>query len=215
MQAENFFTTEEKEKIRQAVMAAERRSSGEVVPLLVAASARYAEIELAGSAVGLVVGTLAALLWTDPWGWSPMRLPLLLPALGAGIGFVCCGIPAIKRRLIPKQRLASAVHLRSLAAFTAHGLHYTRAHTGILILASLLERRVEVLADRGIHQKVRSGTWDEVVEILTRGLKSSDACSAFCMAIGRCGEILAQHFPRPSDDRDELENRIVTDDATG
>jgi putative membrane protein len=102
-----------------------------------------------------------------------------------------------------------AVHLRSLAAFTAQGLHYTRAHTGILILASLLEHRVEVLADKGINEKVPVGTWDEVVQILTRGLKTRNACDAYCKAIERCGDILAQHFPRPPDDQDELGNKLV------
>ena len=115
----------------------------------------------------------------------------------------------MKRNLIPKNRIAEAVHLRSLAAFTAQGLHYTRAHTGILILASLLEHRVEVLADKGINEKVPAGTWNEVVQILTVGLNSGNACDAFCKAIERCGEILSQHFPRPPDDRDELSNKLV------
>ena len=97
-----------------------------------------------------------------------------------------------------------------MAAFTEHGLHYTRDHTGILIFVSLLEHQVEVLADRGINEKVEPGTWDEIVKTLTAGLKSGHACDAFCKAIDRCGEILAVHFPRQDDDRDELPNTLVT-----
>jgi putative membrane protein len=41
-------------------------------------------------------------------------------------------------------------------------------------------------------------------------LKSGHACDAFCKAIERCGEILATHFPRGVDDKDELPNRLVT-----
>jgi putative membrane protein len=108
--------------------------------------------------------------------------------------------------------MAEAVHLRSLAAFTAHGLHYTKAHTGILILASLFERRVVVLADRGINEKVRPGKWDEIVGIITTGLKSNDGCAAFCAAIEECGKILAVHFPRSPDDQDELKNNLVTEE---
>ncbi|MCI0484623.1 MAG: hypothetical protein L0Y78_08575, partial [candidate division NC10 bacterium] len=87
--------------------------------------------------------------------------------------------------------------------------HNTRAHTGILILASLSEHRVEVLADRGINEKVQPGTWDEIVRMLSAGLKSGEACAAFCAAIERCGEILAAHFPWPPDDCDELESKLV------
>ena len=98
-----------------------------------------------------------------------------------------------------------------MAAFTEHGLHYTRDHTGILILVSLLEHRVEVLADRGINEKVPPGTWNEVVDIIVAGLKSRHAGDAFCKAVERCGEILATHFPRQADDRDELPNKLIND----
>jgi len=207
--AETFFTAEEQERIRQAVVSAEQQTAGEIVPMLVSASARYVEVELAGMAVGLVVGTLAAFVLHDPW--AHIHSQLLWPLAGATLGFVICSIPAIKRRLIATDRIAEAVDLRSLAAFTAHGLHYTREHIGILILASLLERRVEVLADKGINEKVPAGTWNEVVHILTAGLKSDSACDAFCKAIKRCGEILAEHFPRRPDDQDELANKLVTE----
>jgi putative membrane protein len=206
---ENFFTPEEEERIRQAVVEAEKRTAGEIVPMIVGASRPYAEIELAGLAAGLAMGTLASLLFHDPWG--SLQLQLSLPIAGGALGFLLCRVPAIKRRLIPQRQAAEAVDLRALAAFTAHGLHYTKGHTGILILASLLEHRVEVLADRGINEKVQAGTWDEVVQIVTAGLKSGDACRGFCAAIGRCGDILAQHFPRSPDDQDELANKLVTD----
>ncbi|TAJ98979.1 hypothetical protein EPO44_10815 [bacterium] len=209
MHAEKYFTAKEKEKIRQAVMAAEKRTSGEIVPMIVGTSSRYAEVELVGLIVGLVTGTAAALIFGYSWGIAETELAW--PLFGAGLGFILCRLPSIKRRLILKKRIAEAVHLRALAAFTAHGLHYTKAHTGILIFASLFERRVVVLADRGIHEKVRDGTWDEVVQIFTSGLKSKDGCAAFCAAIERCGDILATHFPRPPDDRDELEDKLITE----
>jgi putative membrane protein len=205
--AETFFTAEEEERIRQAVVAAEQRTAGEIVPILVGASGRYAEIEIAGMGAGLVVGTLASFIFQDPW--AAIHSQLLWPLAGATLGSVCCAIPAIKRNLIANDRMTEAVHLRSLAAFTAQGLHYTKGHTGILILASLLEHRVEVLADRGIDQKVPAGTWNEVVQILSAGLKTGNACDAYCKAIERCGEILAQHFPRQPDDQDELTNKLI------
>jgi putative membrane protein len=207
--AETFFTTQEQERIQQAVVAAEQKTAGEIVPMIVNASARYAEVELGGVATGLVVGTLASFIWHDPW--ETVHSQLLWPLAGAVVGFLVCIIPALKRRLIPQDRIETAVDLRSLAAFTAHGLHYTKEHTGILILISLLEHRVEVLADKGINEKVSPGTWDEIVRIVTAGLKSGNACDAFCKAIDRCGAILAQHFPRATDDRDELANKLLTE----
>jgi len=207
MKAESFFSEAEQERIRQAVIAAEAKTAGEIVPMIVTSSARYTEIELLGVIAGLLLGMIAEGVWSDPWG-SPFLN--LWPVVGALGGFLLCRIPAAKRWLTAKPRIAQAVHTTCLAAFTEQGLHYTRNHTGILILVSLLERRVQVLADRGINEKVSPGTWDEVTKILTGGLKSGDACDAFCLAIARCGELLAEHFPRQADDKDELPNRLLT-----
>lgn len=206
---QNFFTQEEKQRIEQAVIAAESKTSGEIVPMIVAASGRYAEVELAGVIVGLIVGTVVEFIWHDPWG--PVHAYILWPLFGATLGYAVSSIPALKRRLLPRQRIAEAVHLRSLAAFAGQGLHHTKNETGILIFASLLEHRVVVLADRGIDAKVAPGTWQGVVDILIQGLRSGNACDGFCKAIERCGEVLAQHFPRQADDRDELPNKIVSE----
>jgi putative membrane protein len=210
MNPDKYFTAEEQKKIHQAVVAAERRTSGEIVPMIVGASNHYAEVNVTGLIVGLVIGSAAALTWGNPWGLTSAELAW--PLCGAALGLLLGHVPAIKRLLIPARRMADAVHMRSLAAFTAHGLHYTKNHTGILIIASLFERRVVVLADRGIHEKVQDGTWDEIVRIITSGLKSNDGCAAFCVAIEECAKILAVHFPRSPDDRDELKNNLVTEE---
>ena len=207
MKAETFFTEQEKERIRQAVVDAESKSAGEIVPMIVTSAARYTEIELLGLIAGLFAGMVIEWFWSDPWGSPYFQL---WPVFGALIGFLLGRIPDLKRLLAPSRRITEAVHTLGLASFTEQGLHYTKDHTGILILVSLLEHRVEVLADRGINLKVAQGTWDEVVHISTAGIKSGQACDAFCNAIGRCGDILATHFPRQADDKDELPNRLVT-----
>jgi putative membrane protein len=207
MNAEKFFTDDEKERIHQAVLEAESRTAGEIVPMIVTSSARYTEIELLGLVVGLFAGVIVEWFWSDPWGSEYLNL---WPVIGAFVGFLAGRISIIKRFMASKERIAEAVHTLALASFSERGLHYTRDHTGILILVSLLEHRVEVLADRGINAKVDTGTWQEVANGLTEGLKAGQACDAFCKAIGRCGEILAAHFPREPDDKDELPNRLVT-----
>ena len=207
MNAATFFTDAEKKRIHDAVIESESKTAGEIVPIIVTSSARYTEIELLGVVVGLFAGITIEWFWSDPWASDYLNL---WPIAGALAGFFLGRLAAVKRLLVSQDRIAEAVHTLALASFTEHGLHYTRDHTGILILVSLLEHRVEVLADRGINAKVDNGTWQEIVQLLTEGLKSGRACDAFCKAIQRCGEILATHFPRQSDDKDELPNRLVT-----
>jgi putative membrane protein len=209
MNAESFFSSAEKERVQRAVIAAEKTTSGEIVPMLVSKSGHYAEVDLAGLCVGLVLGTLAALIWQDPW--ASIHSQLFWPLGGAALGLITCSIPQIKRLFLSSERITEAVHMHSLAAFTGHGLHHTKDHTGILLFVSLLEHRVVVLADRGVNEKVEAGSWDEVVRIMTEGLRARDACGAFCKAIERCGEILARHFPRSPDDKDELADKLITE----
>jgi putative membrane protein len=207
MNADRFFTNAEKERIHQAIIAAESKTAGEIVPIIVTSSARYTEVELLGLVAGLFSGIVVEWFWSDPWGSEYLNL---WPVIGALVGFLTGRMSIIKRLVASKDRVTEAVHTLALASFSQHGLHYTRDHTGILIIVSLLEHRVEVLADRGINTKVEAGTWQEIVHVLTTGLKSNQACDAFCKAIERCGEILATHFPRQADDKDELPNRLVT-----
>ena len=207
MQAARFFTKAEQARIRLAVVAAESKTAGEIVPMIVTSSARYTEIELLGLVVGLCAGMMIEWFWSDPWGSPYFQL---WPVIGALLGFLLCRLPALKRILSTKNRIAEAAHTLGLASFTEQGLHYTKDHTGILILISLLEHRVQVFADRGINQKVTQSAWDEVARIITAGIRSGQACDAFCKAIERCGTILATHFPRQADDKDELPNRLVT-----
>ena len=207
MNAATFFSADEKERIHQAIIAAESNTAGEIVPIVATSSARYTEVELLSLIIGLFIGIVVEWFLSDPWGsqyWN------LWPVIGACLGFMLGRFPAVKRLLASENRIREAVHTFALASFSEHGLHYTRDHTGILILISLLEHRVEVLADRGINTKVDTGTWHEIVHMLTEGLKSNRACDAFCAAIERCGAILAQHFPRQADDVDELPNRLIT-----
>src|SRR3954471_3622311 len=68
MDANTYFSVEEQEKIRLEVAAAESRTSGEIVPMIVGSSNHYAEAGVTCLIAGLLVGAAAALVWGDPWG---------------------------------------------------------------------------------------------------------------------------------------------------
>ena len=103
-----------------------------------------------------------------------------------------------------------AVDRAARLAFLSQGLVETRDRTGILIFVSLLEHRVEVIADRGIDTKVQPGTWDGVVDATLSGIRERRAEEGLCEAIRTCGELLAAEFPPRPDDTDELANRLRT-----
>jgi putative membrane protein len=196
------FTEAEQERIRQAVQQAEQVTKGEIVPMIVPASALYRE---AGYRTGLILALLAlALLLTIeiywlPWGWHAGNAGWLLLAVVAsyGLGQWLGRIPMVIRFVTSRERMAHKVTLRAEQAFYKHGLHHTKGHTGILILVSMLERRVHVLADKGINDHVPAGTWDGLVNGIIDGIRTGNATDALCDAIARCGALLAEVIQEP------------------
>ena len=71
----------------------------------------------------------------------------------------------------------------------------------MLIFISLFERRVWVLADRGINRKVTPGRWDEIVSCIVQGIKQKRGAEAVCAAVANVGKLLADHFPLRDDGR--------------
>src|SRR5262252_491692 len=209
------FTESERERITQAVRQAERGTTGEIVPMIVQASARYRE---AGYRTGLILAwvTLALLLTVEaywlPWGWHAGNAGWLLLAVivAYGIGQWLGMVPTVVRLVTSRERMAHKVKLRAEQAFYWHGLHKTKGRTGILILVSLLERRVHVLADKGINSLVPAGTWDGLVSDILDGIRTGHAADALCAAIAKCGELLAQVSPAaPGNNTDELPDELI------
>jgi len=205
--ANKFFSEEEQQKIEAAVKAAEMKTSGEIVPMVVDSSYDYPRAELiGGGSLALATGLLISWWFGGESIW--WFLPIFIVTFFVFQQLIR-NLPDIKRKLIHPDELTAEVKEKALVSFIEQGLHETRDRTGILILISLFEHRVQVLADSGINEKVPEQTWEEIVDTIIAGLKSGDACTATCQAIERCGELLQEHFPRKHDDTDELPNLIV------
>src|SRR6266545_557733 len=104
---ETFFSKDEQARIEQAVVAAESKTSGEIVPIIVGTSARYAEAELTGLIFGMVVGTMIEFIWHDPWG--PVHAYALWPIAAAILGHLVFSTPVVKRRILPQRRIEEAI----------------------------------------------------------------------------------------------------------
>jgi putative membrane protein len=206
MKVKKLFTAEKEKQVEEAIRNAEGLTSGEIVPLVVDQSDSYPHLPFVGGMLGLLTGSLAG-IWVP--GTTSYLLFFACQALGFLAGFLILRHVSFLRRPLLSRKLAEEeVYERALRAFRELELTLTRDRTGILIVVSLLEHRVQVLADSGINARVKPGAWDEIVEIVLRGIREGDLCRGLCQAIERCGEILGEEFPLQPDDRNELPNRL-------
>jgi len=208
MNAETFFTEAENRQIAATIAGVEKKTSGEVVAMVVTASDTYPEATLLA---GLTIGGLAALLITDLFLADSLGyfLPLMITGI-IGVGGLAKILPPLLRMFIPESRLEARVSERALRAFYEKGLHATRDNTGVLFFISLLEHKVWILADTGIYRQIPQETLLVYANDIAVGIKQGQACNALCRQIEAVGNILARHFPVKSDDTNELSNQVLT-----
>ena len=77
------------------------------------------------------------------------------------------------------------------ALFLRHELFKTRERNGILILVSCFERKVEILADTGLHRRVSDAEWRPVIARMTPLLRERRFADALLEGLVATEELLA------------------------
>lgn len=218
-----FLTDADKQHISEAIRHAEQRTSGELVTVIARASDDYLYIPLLwASLIALVLPGLLLyfpILWdlivtpsaaSATWGLEVDYTTIYWTQLAV---FVVLALVfrwnPIKMRLIPRSVKHRRASRTAYEQFVAQGLHRTRDGTGVLIFVSVAEHFVEILADYGINEKVDEEAWSDIVSGFVQRVKAGEIAAGFLVAVDRCGALLAEHFPRPADDTNELPNHLV------
>lgn len=214
--AQKFLTAREYDQINAAVEAAEKLTAGEIVCMVQSASYHYPMSEVIGGATLALPTALVLTPLVGGWLWLGTQNMWIFLSILAPV-FVLChwlvrSCPWLKRLFISKREITEEVEEAAVTSFFKHGLYRTKEGTGILIFISVFERKVWVLADKGIDAKVSSDHWQSVVADITQGIRDKQAAASICRAIETIGRTLATHFPVAPDDINELENIIVADD---
>lgn len=97
---------------------------------------------------------------------------------------------------------------RAEKVFAHLKMHGTKERNGVLIYMAVLNKKIAVIGDKGIHQKLGNEFWQKIVADLIKKFKASSKANALSECIGECGEQLGKFFPRKEDDTNELTNSI-------
>lgn len=192
MKVERLFTEDARSRIADAVRRAEALTRGEIVTVVVERSDPYPEVRMRGALLLAALATGVVLVLRLPLGLSELVLAQVVAGVAGGLLSLW---DPLERLLAGPRAIDDAVRARAVRAFAEQGLHRTAEGTGVLVFASLFERRAVVLGDKGIHDKVGDAEWDRAVSALVAGLHDRDPGRGFVDAVAICGARLAQHFP--------------------
>jgi putative membrane protein len=187
--------------VAEHVARAERGTAGEIVVVLAERSAGYERQRVAVSFTATLLGALALYTFVpalDELWVLCAEAPLML------LTWWLSGLPAVTRRLVPARLQHEAVLARAEQAFIEQGVTETRERSGVLLFLSEAEHRLELLADRGIHERVGSEVWQALVSDVVGAIRKGQAAAGLTRAVDAIGARLAEHFPPAPDDVNEL-----------
>ena len=216
MKASIFIDRNGYEKISSAIENAEKITGSELVVHISDKSDNYKEAYWESGAFFMILFLFIIFLtgFFKPDFLKLNNYPALLLLAVAGFSFPAGAAAAMifapyRRALIGRESMDYYTGLKAHEAFLHHEVFNTRKRTGILIYLSLFERSAVILGDTFINTMVSREEWDEIISVITSGLRSKRKEEAIVKSIEMCGVLLRNSgIVKEDDDTDELSDEV-------
>jgi putative membrane protein len=218
------LSEEDHAKVSAAIAAAEAKSDGEIIAIAADQSDAYHDVGLhyAVLVLFLVLAFFAIwphqleLWWTRLMGWTaePSMRQLLTLLLGFALLKFLAVLFILKWRplrllLTPGSTKTRRVRRRAVMLFKTGAERRTIGRTGILIYLSMGEHRAEIVGDEAITAETTPETWGEAMAALLKDVKEGRPGDGIVAAVGLIGDVLAEHFPKSSEDSNEIPDKLI------
>lgn len=163
-----ILTAPEAEAINREVARIEARTGVEIVAVVTRKSNHYPQIPWKAFALGAALAAIAfviADLLHPSWPSSHLALVEAVAILGTGATLAVLTVfsPAAARIFLRGPRRDLEVHRYAHERFLRHEVFATRSRTGVLLLLSLFERKIEIVADRGYDGRIGAAEWRRAI----------------------------------------------------
>jgi putative membrane protein len=187
--------------LADCVREIEKETNAELVIAVRARSGSYLHVDLIFGAILAYAGLLFLLF--APWTFRPYWVAVDVALLFALGFFLSSSSNAIRRLMTTKEQRARQVREGAAAMFYEAGIANTAAEMGVLIYLSLMERRLELLADRGVLTGAPPLEWNECVFDLQQAGRRPHP-DTFLKALRAFGNVLSKHIPATGENPNEL-----------
>ncbi len=102
------------------------------------------------------------------------------------------------------------VLVKAATVFTKLGMDKTSNKTGVLIYVACQDRKMAILADSAIHQKVKANYWDDLVAQCINYMKQGKYADGLIHVLHTIEKDLSSHFPSAiqSENPNEISNDL-------
>lgn len=211
--------------VTAAVADAERHTSGEIVTIVTDLSDHYDDIAMAWASAVAFLALISYATFPDFYiglitrlsgGWgheytTGEYVALLVTAVAlkwVGTWLILKWIP-LRMALTPKATKLARVRSRAISLFKVGTESKTEARTGVLLYLSMKEHRAEIVADEAIASKVAPEIWGDAMVALLDQVKAGNPGAGVAAAVAQMGVVLAEHFPKGSENPNELPDRLI------
>jgi putative membrane protein len=195
-----FLTPAEADQIEAQVAGIESRTGVHIVAAVVGKSDTYVELPWKAFALGASVAALAAVTadaLRPQWATSNMAVIQAGIVLGAGAvgALLAVFVPAFARLFLRAVRAELEVRHHAKSMFLDRQIFATPGRSGVLVLVSVFERRIEILPDVGLRARVSASDWNAMVARMTPLLRQGRPFHAIQQALAALDELLIADRP--------------------
>ncbi len=195
------FDKAAEEALAAAVREIESQTAAEIVVVVRGRSGTYRQADYLFGAILALLGLIFVLF--SPWEFHTYWIPFDVAALFVAGAFVSSRGDFLRRLLTTRQFRIKAARAGAAAMFYEAGIANTSAENGVLIYLSLLERQMEVIADRGVLKCAPPLKWNQVIFELKQLAEQPDP-SQLVAGLQNLGKLLSEHLPATGENPNEL-----------
>jgi uncharacterized membrane protein len=154
-------------------------------------------------------------LFTDQWAVRLALPPAAMHAIEKAIGEEerrhDGELRFVVEAALPLSELLSGRNSRERAieCFGRLRIWDTEQNSGVLIYLLLADRRVEIVADRGIHGKVGTAAWEAICGEMQQEFARGQFERGVVIGVRAISDLLATHFPPSGESPNELPDKPV------
>lgn len=221
----NHVTEADHLLVTQAVAAAEHHTSGEIVTIVTDLSDHYNDVSLAWASVAAFLALSVYAIFPEFYlgivdrilgGWGHeytaneyvAMISVALALKWVGTWLIMQWMP-LRLALTPKYIKMNRVRARAISMFKVGTEAKTVGRTGVLLYLSMKEHRAEIVADEEIAKLVTPEIWGDAMVALLDHVKAGRPGEGMAAAVTQMGLVLAQHFPKGSENPNELPDRLI------